>query len=143
MSINPSELIWTVLCFFVLLFVLKKLLFDPLTRFMDARRARVDEALETERQAQQARAENDEALLARRKETTAEAAGIVAQAHAADEQAHAAALDAAHQETTQSLHAARERLRSEETETGAALEAQMPEFVELLTDTLLGETAAS
>ena len=49
------------LCFFVLLFVLKKLLFDPLTRFMDARRARVDEALETERQAQQARAENDEA----------------------------------------------------------------------------------
>ena len=34
MSINISELIWTVICFFVLLVVLKKLLFDPLVSFM-------------------------------------------------------------------------------------------------------------
>ena len=39
MSINISELIWTVICFFVLLVVLKKLLFDPLVSFMAARDA--------------------------------------------------------------------------------------------------------
>ena len=41
MSINISELIWTVICFFVLLVVLKKLLFDPLVSFMAARDARI------------------------------------------------------------------------------------------------------
>ena len=43
MSINISELIWTVICFFVLLVVLKKLLFDPLVSFMAARDARIAE----------------------------------------------------------------------------------------------------
>ena len=62
MSINVSELIWTILCFFVLLFVLKKLLIDPLLKVMDARNANVAEGLEAGRQAQLAREENDEAL---------------------------------------------------------------------------------
>ena len=43
MSINISELIWTVICFFVLLVVLKKLLFDPLVSFMAARDARIQD----------------------------------------------------------------------------------------------------
>ena len=45
MSINISELIWTVICFFVLLVVLKKLLFDPLVSFMAARDARIQDAV--------------------------------------------------------------------------------------------------
>ena len=45
MSINISELIWTVICFFVLLVVLKKLLFDPLVSFMAARDARLQDRL--------------------------------------------------------------------------------------------------
>ena len=52
MSINISELIWTVLCFLVLLFVLKKLLYDPLMRVMDARRQQVEEGLAAGREAE-------------------------------------------------------------------------------------------
>ena len=59
MSINVSELIWTILCFFVLLFVLKKLLLDPILKVMDARKATVEEGLEAGRQAKIARDEND------------------------------------------------------------------------------------
>ena len=46
MSINVSEVIWTIVCFFALLFVLKKFLFDPLVRFMEARQASIDEGHE-------------------------------------------------------------------------------------------------
>ena len=53
MSINISELIWTVICFFVLLVVLKKLLFDPLVSFMAARDARIQDGLNAGRTAQQ------------------------------------------------------------------------------------------
>ena len=42
MSINVSEVIWTIICFFALLFVLKKFLFDPLIKFMDQRQAGID-----------------------------------------------------------------------------------------------------
>ncbi|MBD9243212.1 MAG: hypothetical protein EGQ45_03960, partial [Clostridiales bacterium] len=45
LSINISELIWTVICFFVLLVVLKKLLFDPLVSFMAARDARIQDGI--------------------------------------------------------------------------------------------------
>ena len=48
MSINISELIWTVICFFVLLVVLKKLLFDPLVSFMAARDARIQDVISAE-----------------------------------------------------------------------------------------------
>ncbi len=54
LSINPSELIWTVLCFFALLFVLNRLLFRPLVRFMDERKAKIDAGLDEERAAQAA-----------------------------------------------------------------------------------------
>ena len=51
MSINISELIWTVICFFVLLVVLKKLLFDPLVSFMAARDARIQDGISAGRTA--------------------------------------------------------------------------------------------
>ena len=57
MSINISELIWTVICFFVLLVVLKKLLFDPLVSFMAARDARIQDGLNAGRTAQRIHAQ--------------------------------------------------------------------------------------
>ena len=44
LSINPSELIWTILCFLALLFLLNRFLYQPLVRFMDERKARIDAA---------------------------------------------------------------------------------------------------
>ena len=42
LSINISELIWTIINFFLLFFLLKRFLYDPIIRFTDARRARID-----------------------------------------------------------------------------------------------------
>ena len=46
MSIQVSVLIWTMINFFVLMLLLDRLLFQPLLRFMDARREKIDNARE-------------------------------------------------------------------------------------------------
>ena len=89
MSINISELIWTVICFFVLLVVLKKLLFDPLVSFMAARDARIQDGLNAGRTAQQqldaaARVRSE----AQRKQAAA-ADALLAEAKSAAERARA------------------------------------------------------
>ncbi len=42
MTIEPSLIVWTVLCFLALLLILKKLLFQPMLTFMDARNAKIE-----------------------------------------------------------------------------------------------------
>lgn len=142
MSINISELIWTVICFFVLLVVLKKLLFDPLVSFMAARDARIQDGLSAGRTAQQqldaaARARSE----AQRKQAAA-ADALLAEAKSAAERARAQALQSAHQEAAQATRAMRARVRDEETATAAAVDAKLPELVTALTGGLLGSDAA-
>ena len=142
MSINISELIWTVICFFVLLVVLKKLLFDPLVSFMAARDARIQDGLNAGRTAQQqldaaARARSE----AQRKQAAA-ADALLAEAKSAAERARAQALQSAHQEAAQATRAMRARVRDEETAAAAAVDAKLPELVTALTGGLLGSYAA-
>lgn len=54
LNINIWELLWTVVNFFLLLFILRNLLYKPIVRFMDERQARIDAGLEAERRAQEA-----------------------------------------------------------------------------------------
>lgn len=142
MSINISELIWTVICFFVLLVVLKKLLFDPLVSFMAARDARIQDGLSAGHTAQQqldaaARARSE----AQRKQAAA-ADALLAEAKSATERARAQALQSAHQEAAQAARAMRARVRDEETAAAAAVDAKLPELVTALTGGLLGSDAA-
>ena len=142
MSINISELIWTVICFFVLLVVLKKQLFDPLVSFMAARDARIQDGLNAGRTAQQqldaaARARSE----AQRKQAAA-ADALLAEAKSAAERARAQALQSAHQEAAQATRAMRARERDAETAAAAAVDAKLPELVTALTGGLLGSDAA-
>lgn len=54
LSINIWELLWTVVNFFLLLLILRNLLYKPLIRFMDSRQARIDAGFDEERRAQEA-----------------------------------------------------------------------------------------
>ena len=141
MSINISELIWTVICFFVLLVVLKKLLFDPLVSFMAARDARIQDGLNAGRTAQQQldAAARDRSEAQRKQAAAADA--LLAEAKSAAERARAQALQSAHQEAAQATRAMRARVRDEET-AAAAVDAKLPELVTALTGGLLGSDAA-
>ena len=74
LSINPSELIWTILCFLALLFLLNRFLYRPLVRFMDERKARIDAGLQEEAEARAALDEDARLLEQERQETLARTA---------------------------------------------------------------------
>jgi len=139
LSINVSELIWTILCFFVLLFVLKKFLLDPILKVMDARKANVAEGLEAGRQAKLARDENDAALLQAKKDAAQQANVLVQEAKSADEKARQAAITEAKQHAAQSMKDTREQLKAEEQTVSAELEQELPALVETLAAALLKE----
>ena len=75
LSINVSELIWTIVNFFLLYFLLKRFLYTPVVRFLDARQARLDEAMKEEAEARAAVEESEQRIeenKARRREEAAQ-----------------------------------------------------------------------
>src|SRR5690348_7636897 len=44
-EVNPGLMIWTIVCFLVVLFVLKKYAFGPIQRMIDQRRERIEQAI--------------------------------------------------------------------------------------------------
>jgi F-type H+-transporting ATPase subunit b len=44
-EVNPGLMIWTIVCFLVVLFVLRKYAFGPIQQMIDARRERIEQAI--------------------------------------------------------------------------------------------------
>lgn len=141
MSINVSEVIWTIVCFFALLFVLKKFLFDPLTRFMEQRQAAIDQGLEKGRDAQRKKDENDAALRESWKERSVEAKQLLAEGKAADDQERAWVLDSAQKEANEALQEANQRIEQERRQMCADAQEQLPQLVSILAQQLLSGDA--
>ena len=53
-EVNPGLMIWTIVCFLVVLFVLKRFAFAPIQQMIDTRRERIEQAI---KEADNARAE--------------------------------------------------------------------------------------
>ena len=139
LSINFSELIWTIINFFLLFFLLKRFLFDPVCRFMDERQARVDAGLEAERQAQEDLKENDRELAEQRAEAQRQAKELLDAAAAQDAKRASEAFVKARGDAEalqESEQAALQQRRAREEE---ALAAKGPELASLLAARLLGE----
>lgn len=137
MSINVSEVIWTIVCFFALLFVLKKFLLDPLVRFMDQRQSSIDAGLEKGREAQRMKEESDAALRESWKERSIEAKQLLAEGKAADDKERVWVLENTQKEADQALREARERIDRERNEVQADAAEQMPQLVSALARQLL------
>src|SRR5919108_66286 len=79
-QVPPGLMIWTVLCFLITLFVLKRYAFGPIQRMIDERRERIRRSLE---EAEEARAEARQILEEHRKligQARGEAEQILAEA---------------------------------------------------------------
>lgn len=141
MSINVSEVIWTIVCFFALLFVLKKFLFDPLIRFMEQRQAAIDQGLERGRDAQRKKDENDAALREKWRERSVEAKQLLAEGKAADDRERAWVLESTQKETNKALQEANQRIEQERRQVCADAQEQLPQLVSILAQQLLsGDT---
>ena len=141
MSINVSEVIWTIVCFFALLFVLKKFLFDPLIRFMEQRQAAIDQGLERGRDAQRKKDENNAALREKWRERSVEAKQLLAEGKTADDRERAWVLESTQKETNKALQEANQRIEQERRQVCADAQEQLPQLVSILAQQLLsGDT---
>lgn len=137
MSINVSEVIWTVICFFALLFILKKFLFGPLISFMDERQTRIDAGKAANREAEESKQKNAAALEESWKTRNEEAKNLLAQAKTAAEAGRAKTVAQAHADAHEAEKAARSNIQTEREDTLAQAEKKMPELVDALADQLL------
>ncbi len=74
MNIQPSIIVWTVICFLLLMVILKNLLFTPVLRVIDARREKVEAAEKKLKEIESITAENEKRLA--EEKVSAEAQGI-------------------------------------------------------------------
>ncbi|MBQ6597068.1 MAG: hypothetical protein IJH79_05900, partial [Lentisphaeria bacterium] len=97
LTINPSEVIWTVINFFLLLFLLRRFLFKPILGVLDARKARIKAQNAEEERIREEIAENEAAADRLLSDSKKEAAEKIASGRNADLNARAEHLKEAHE----------------------------------------------
>lgn len=138
LQISVPEFIWTIISFFLFMFLLNKFLFKPVITLMDERKARIDAGLEEGKKARAALEENEAQLAQELAEKGSEARSVISEARSKAEKAKNEALDAAHAEAEKLHKNVRERVKAEEADAVKELDGNMPELVALLSGRLLG-----
>ena len=72
MNIQPSVIVWTVICFLLLMIILKNLLFTPVLKMLDSRKAKVEAADKKLRDIKSIEAENTKRIAAEKIRAEAE-----------------------------------------------------------------------
>ncbi len=137
LSINVSELIWTIVNFFLLYFLLKRFLYTPVVRFLDARQARLDEAEKKEAEARAAADEIDRQIEEQKAIRREEAAAILAEAQKADAEQSRQSFAEAKEAAARALEDANASLRAEQERERASLASDTPELAAMLAERLL------
>jgi len=137
LTINPSEVIWTILCFLALYFVLKRFLFDPLVTFMDARDAAVKAGLDEEAAAQALIDEEKRGIEAARQESLQTARQLLNEQKTADGQRRSDAIAEAHSRAAALEQQAKEQAEALRQQTREELCAQSDELARCLAEHLL------
>lgn len=143
LQISTAEFLWTVISFFLFTFLLKKFLYDPILKALDAREAHIKEGLREGKDAQKALDESKARFAAQLGETGNEARAIISDARSAAEKTKSEALSLAHTEAEKLRVDVRARLAEEKSEAESSLENDMPELVAILTGRLLGSNAVT
>ncbi len=137
-SINVSELIWTVINFLLLVFLLNRFLYKPLVTFMEDRQARIDAGLQKEQDAKDCIEKNDERLREEKAESQEEAKKLLAQNAEELEKHSSETLKEAKKASVQERKASEERLAAKQEQTAEQLRTAAPELASVLAERLLG-----
>lgn len=139
MSINISEVIWTVICFFALLFVLKTFLFGPLIRHMDERQRRIDAGLAEARRADEAKSRARQMAEESWRQRSEEAHAAVNEGRMQDEKHRARELEDAQMQSAEDLRKARADTEREEEEARRTVSRNSADLARELADHLLSD----
>ena len=138
-SINVSELIWTVINFLLLLFLLNRFLFKPVTTFMADRQARIDAGLRKEQDAKDEIEKNNERLLEEKARSREEARQLLTRNTEELEAYSAETLREAKKTAVQNRKEKEEALKEKQEKTGEELRQSAPELAAILAERLLDE----
>ena len=138
-SINISELIWTVINFFLLLFLLNRFLYKPVISFMEQRQARIDAKLREEEEAKARIEENDARILEEKNRSREEAKKILAQNAEEIEKHNAEVLQEAKKASVQNRKDSEAALSQKQEKTAQQLHEAAPELAAMLAEKLLSE----
>lgn len=141
--ISVPEFIWTIINFFLLMFLLKKFLYEPILEVLDKRKANVEAGLEEGRAAEKALIENGEALKAELTKSGAEARERISAARGLAEKAKGEVVNAAHAEAVSIHKSVQQRVEDEEAAARKSVENELPELVALLSKQLLHSNEAA
>jgi len=136
LTINISELLLTVLSFFVLMFLLNRLLFKPVIRFREQRQSRMDESFERERLAKEQQAKLEEELRQQRGASLKEAEKIAAQTGGQVEENSLQAVKQVERQTQEALEQAANEAERLKQAGQTELEEQKHRLAALLADRL-------
>ena len=137
LQISTAEFLWTIISFFLFMFLLKKVLYEPVLKVMDAREERIKAGLEEGKNARKALDESKAQLAAELTEKSGEARQLVSEARAEAEKAKGEVLNNAHTEAEELHKQVRERVSAEEAAAVSSVEGDMPELVAILSNKLL------
>ncbi len=76
MNIQPSVIVWTVICFLLLMVILKNILFTPVLKVIDARKEKVDAAEKKLKDIENVTAENERRLAQEKVRAEAESVAL-------------------------------------------------------------------
>ena len=127
LQISTAEFLWTIISFFLFMFLLKKVLYEPILKVMDARAEHIKAGLE----------EGRNKLADELTEKNGEARQLVSDARTEAEKAKGEVLATAHAEAEQLHKQVREKVKAEEAEAVSSVESHMPELVAVLSNKLL------
>ena len=138
MTIQLPVLLWTVICFVLLMVILNRFLFRPMLAFMDRREERIRTAADTLRKREEARREAGEALTRFREEEAERTKRLSAQSVARAESDASALLADAVGEQKRQIESCRESLAREAEEIGSAANEKAEELAKAYLSALMG-----
>ena len=139
LSINFSELIWTIINFFLLYFLLKRFLFTPVCRLLDERQAKIDGGLNAEKEAQATVDRNRSRIDAEKAESRREANRILTEAEAEDEKNRAESIAAARSKAKEDLRRSEAELEQRGEQEETLLREKSGDLSALLSARILGQ----
>lgn len=138
LNIEPGLLIWTIITFILLLFILRKVAWNPLLSALEQRESSIRESLEESqraRQEAQALLEENQRQLA---EANRESARIIEQGREEAERVKASITDQARQEGQRLVEDARRQIAQEQQAAVLSLKSTTADLVFQATERLLG-----
>ena len=139
LSINLTELVLTIISFFLMLFLLNKFLYTPVLKFMRERQARIDAGLEKERAANAEAAENEKRIEDAKTQRREEAKAILAKQRTDDGRAHEECAKQLLKDSAKERQEARVRVEAMAKDAKAKLDTEKDELANALAERLISK----